>query len=126
MISTKKINKLKNVFDNIIHILFLVIGELLRIGIMVFIGVGAIASMLLLYKIFPETATILFAPLIITFEVLYKIFLVLLTGILVFGSAYLIICLSEFFKKETKKQELKKKQFITDIARELKKDSKKK
>jgi polyferredoxin len=126
MISTKKINKLKNVFDNIIHILFLVIGELLRIGIMVFIGFGAIASMLLLYKIFPETATILFAPLIIIFEVLYKIFLVLLTGILVFGSAYLIICLSEFFKKETKKQELKKKQFITDIARELKKDSKKK
>ena len=115
MISTKKINKLKNVFDNIIHILFLVIGDMLRIGIMVFIGFGAIASMLLLYKIFPETATILFAPLIITFEVLYKIFLVLLIGILVFGSAYLIICLS-----------LKKKQFITDIARELKKDSKKK
>ncbi len=50
MISTKKINKLKNIFDDIIHILFLVIGDMLRIGIMVFIGFGAIASMLLLYK----------------------------------------------------------------------------
>jgi len=69
MIGAKKIDRLKNIFGNITSELFLLIGIIIRTILMVFIVFGAVSSMLLLYKLFPEIAIILFAPSFIIYEV---------------------------------------------------------
>ena len=125
MIGAKKIDRLKNIFGNITSELFLLIGIIIRTILMVFIVFGAVSSMLLLYKLFPEIAIILFAPSFIICEVLYKIFLILAIGLVFFICIYLSIYILEWFEKEKKKQELKKKQFMEEIVKKLKGNIKK-
>ncbi len=124
-----KFEKLKENIKNIISFLFNLLVIFANVAITVIFMFGAISSLILLYKLFPETALTIFKPLLTLSVMFLKIIKFLIYLILTFGFIYWVFLVHDLIKKTIKeskiKMEIKREKFLNELAKKLNKRSKK-
>ena len=80
--------------------------------------VGALTSMVLLYKLFPDIATPIYTSLFVVFNILFNILKILV----IFLIAFLILSFEKMRKDIKNKREKEKKEFFTELIARLKKE----
>lgn len=124
-----KLEKIKESIGNIFHSFFVLLGTIINIFITVFIMFGAAAGIILLYKMFPETALILMKPLLVVSLVIIKIIQITIAVLFLLSIIYLVMYVIHFFdeqqKRLNKKRELDRKKFMDEVVRRLNKGNKK-
>ena len=81
---------------------------------------GSLASILLLYKMFPDTALILYEPFLLVFNIVFMLIKIAGAFIFLFLVAYFIISVVDLFEDIKKDNEVKRKKFIDEIVNKLK------
>lgn len=123
------VDKLEKIRGSVVKSIFAVfrfIVIVINLLITFFMLLGALASGVLLYKLFPETALIFLKPLILVldlFTTLIQASVVLLTFL---GVCYLFLILESHFKKLKKKREMERKKFLDEVVGKINEKSRKK
>lgn len=115
----KSMEKIKRVLGEITNESFHFLINLVEIVFKIIIIFGSITSMILLFKMFPGTALLIFKPLTMVFKTLFLIFKIVL--FIFFLSGYFFIILWVY----TEGKEIRKR-YLDEVVNELKKRLKKK
>jgi len=112
----KTIQKLLSTF---IKGLFEIFIDIIHISVTIIYIVGAIVSLILLIKLFPETAILITNPLYSIFRFIFQIIKGLLYLILILGSGYFAIVLYDFVNIFKKKRKINCEKFLNELAKKL-------
>ena len=105
---------------------FQIFISFVNIAVLVLLMFGSLASILLLYQMFPDTALILYEPLLLVFNVMFMLIKITGTLVLLFLLLYFIISIVDIFEDAKKDNELKRRKFMNEIVSKLKSEMKKK
>ena len=124
-----KIDNAKNIIKKIGIVFFRLFADFIDLGIKIIIMFGAICSMILLYKMFPETALIAFRTFGVVINILFNFLRVFFAGIIICLYVYVVLHLFQFFcdiiEEKKKKNSARKKRFMDHLVKKIKKELKK-
>ena len=121
-----KTKKVKESISNIINVFFRLYINFAYLCITVFLIMGATASILLSYKMFPDTALYLYGPFLLVFNILLAIFKSIFIILFVLAVVYIVLSAVDIFEDKEKNYESKRKKFMNEIVSKLKKELKNK
>lgn len=121
-----KLKKIRGCVVKTVSSSFDLLVTLTNVCIRIFIIFGSVAAILLLYKMFPDLALTILKPMSTIFSLIIKIVKVVAVFLGVSLYAYIIISLTEYFDKLKKEREAKKKKFMDDLVKKLKREIKNK
>ncbi len=121
-----KLEKVKGIIGQIISWGFNFIVSIVNILITFVILFGALASTVLLYKMFPDTALIYLKPMILILSLFMKIFYVSLFILATLGACYLVFEVMGCFKRMDKKRDIERKKFLDDVVKKITREMKNK
>ncbi len=84
--------------------------------------VGALTSMVLLYKLFPDIATPIYTSLFVVFNILLDILKILVIFLIAFLIAFIFSSFEKMRKDIKNKREKEKKEFFAELIARLKKE----
>lgn len=120
-----KMKKIEELFKEITSFLFIcLVYSAGAISITALI-VGAMSSIILLYKLFPEISIIIIKPFLVMSRIYIKIITTLIILISMFALMYLISWLFEKGEESKIKREINREKFLNDLAKKLNKQRKK-
>jgi hypothetical protein len=124
-----KIDNAKNIIKKIGIVFFRLFADFIDLGIKIIIMFGAICSMILLYKMLPETALIAFRKFGLVINILFNFLRVFFAGIIICLYVYVVLHLFQFFcdiiEEKKKKNSARKKRFMDHLVKKIKKELKK-
>lgn len=120
----KKLIRIKESIKTTIHIFFQLLVTLVDICVTVFIIFGALAAIIILYKMFPNVALTLMEPMVVVFSFILRIFQIFVVILYLFLFGYLVIIIGEIFEEKRKKREKQKQKFMDDLVKKLKREIK--
>lgn len=122
--------KLKKSIKEIISFLFNLLVGIVNVAVTVILIFGAMASLVLLYKLFPETALTILKPLFTLSVMFLTIIKFLIYLLLTWMFIYVIFLIYGLMKKTIRElniqKEIKREKFLNDLAKKLNKKGKKK
>ncbi len=121
-----KSKKIKEVIKETISFVFNFIITGVNLMITIFLLFGAFTSMVLLLKMFPETALILLKPAILVFDIFMNFFYVAVFILLILGMIYLVFELVDIIRRIDNKRDMERKKFLDDVVKKINKGRKNK
>jgi len=109
----------KGSIEGIVKFLFSILLSIINVSFQIILIIGAVCSVILLIKLFPETAILITKPLYSVFQLIFQIIKALLYSILVLCFIYWIILCFDFINVLKKKREINREKFLKDLARKL-------
>lgn len=91
-----------------------------------FMVLGSIASMVLLYKMFPDTALIFLKPMFLVLDFFTTFLQASLILLFILGLGYLWILIGDYGKRIHKRREIDRKKFLDEVVRKINKGRKSK
>lgn len=121
----KKLEKAKESIQKLILGFFQLLVVIVDICITIFLVVGSAAAIIILCKMFPDTALIFMNPLISVFSFILKIFYMIVIILILLLYGYINIAAVELTRKIIGKREKERKRFLDNVVKKLKKELKK-
>lgn len=118
--------KIEKSIVDLIGFMFNFVIAIFELVITVIIAFGAIAAFFLLYKMFPDTALLLFDPMFLILGILSKILWAGAITVLILFVILVIVLVAQLIDEREKKMKIRRNKFIDEIVEKLKKGNKKK